>query len=65
MTVSKTAEKAVDAAKALRFQSVVDFLTAKGAKPGVPGAKPADGRTRDAGRGGRGQVPAPAPEPNR
>jgi len=63
--VNTDGRTALDAAKALRFQSVVDFLTAKGAKPGVPGAKPADGRTRDAGRGGRGQVPAPAPEPNR
>ena len=59
---------ALDAAKALRMQSVVDFLTAKGAKPGVPGAKPNDSRSRDAGRAGRGAVPTPVPpvpEPNR
>jgi ankyrin repeat protein len=54
---------ALDAAKALRYQSVVDFLVAKGARPGVPGAKPNNGRSRDSGRAGREQVPAP--EPNR
>jgi hypothetical protein len=51
---------ALDAAKALRYQSVVDFLTAKGARPGVPGAKPNDSRGRDGGRG-RGQPPAADP----
>jgi ankyrin repeat protein len=54
---------ALDAAKALRYQTVVDFLVAKGARPGVPGAKPNDSRSRDAGRAGREQVPAP--DPNR
>jgi len=54
---------ALDAAQALRFQSVVDFLVAKGARPGVPGAKPNNSRSRDAGRGGRGQAPTPAPAP--
>lgn len=51
----------LDAAKALRFQSVVDFLTEKGAKPGVPGAKPSDSRGRDGGRGRGPQQPAPDP----
>lgn len=55
---------ALDAAKALRYQSVVDFLTGKGAKPGTPGAKPNDSRSRDSGRRGQAQAPAP-PEPNR
>jgi ankyrin repeat protein len=63
--VNTDGRTALDAAKALRFQSVVDFLTAKGARPGVPGAKPNDGRSRDAGRAGRGQAPAPTTEPNR
>jgi len=54
---------ALDAAKALRYQSVVDFLTEKGARPGTPGAKPNDSRSRDSGR--RGQTPAPPPDPNR
>ncbi len=54
---------ALDAAKALRFQSVVDYLVAKGARPGVPGAKPNESRSRDGGRAGRGQ--APEPDPNR
>ena len=43
---------ALDAAKALRFQSVVDFLVAKGAKAGNPSAAPA-------GRGGRGRDAGP------
>jgi len=43
---------ALDAAKALRYQSVVDFLVAKGAKAGVPSAIPA-------GRGGRGRDAGP------
>ena len=55
---------ALDAAKALRFQSVVDYLVAKGARPGVPGAKPNESRSRDGGRAGRGQQD-PAPDPNR
>ena len=54
---------ALDAAKALKYQSVVDFLVANGARPGVPGAKPNDRRSRDSGSAGRGQVPAP--DPNR
>jgi ankyrin repeat protein len=61
--VNTDGRTALDAAKALRFQSVVDFLVAKGARPGVPGAKPNEGRSRDAGRAGRGQDPAP--DPNR
>jgi ankyrin repeat protein len=61
--VNTDGRTALDAAKALRYQSVVDFLTAKGAKPGTPGAKPNDSRSRDSGR--RGQTQAPAPEPNR
>jgi ankyrin repeat protein len=43
---------ALDAAKGLKYQSVVDFLVAKGAKAGVPSATPAGrggGRGRDAG----------------
>lgn len=43
---------ALDAAKGLKYQSVVDFLVAKGAKAGVPSATPAGrggGRSRDAG----------------
>ena len=43
---------ALDAAKGLRYQSVVDFLAAKGAKAGNPSATPAGrggGRSRDAG----------------
>jgi uncharacterized protein len=56
---------ALDAAKALRFQSVVDYLTAKGARPGVPGAKSTDRPSRDAGRGGRGQAAPPTQEPTR
>ena len=56
---------ALDAAKALRYQSVVDFLTEKGARPGAPGAKPNDSRSRDSGRRGQTQAPAPPQEPNR
>jgi ankyrin repeat protein len=55
---------ALDAAKALRYQSVVDYLVEKGAKPGVAGAKPNDSRSRDSGRGGRVQGKAPD-QPNR
>jgi ankyrin repeat protein len=44
--VNTDGRTALDAAKALRYQSVVDFLVAKGAKAGA-GAAPA-------GRGGRG-----------
>ena len=47
---------ALDAAKGLKYQSVVDFLVSKGARPGVPGAKPNDSRSRDSGRG-RGAEP--------
>src|SRR6185295_7436403 len=43
---------ALDAAKGLKFESVVDFLVAKGAKAGVPSATPA-------GRGGRGRDAGP------
>jgi ankyrin repeat protein len=66
--VNTDGRTALDAAKALRFQSVVDYLTAKGARSGVPGAKSNDRPSRDSGRGGgRGQAPAPAPtqEPTR
>jgi uncharacterized protein len=63
--VNTDGRTALDAAKALRFQSVVDYLVSKGAKPGIPGAKSNDRPSRDAGRAGRGQIPAPAPEPNR
>ncbi|MBZ5673661.1 MAG: ankyrin repeat domain-containing protein [Acidobacteriia bacterium] len=59
--VNTDGRTALDAAKALRFQSVVDYLVAKGAKPGAPGAKSNDRPSRDAGRGGRGQTPAAAP----
>jgi ankyrin repeat protein len=64
--VNTDGRTALDAAKALRFQSVVDYLTAKGAKPGVPGAKSNDRPSRDAGRGGgRGQTAPPTQEPAR
>jgi uncharacterized protein len=66
--VNTDGRTALDAAQALRYQSVVDYLVSKGARPGVPGAKPNNGRSRDAGRGGgRGQAPAPSPakEPTR
>ncbi len=57
---------ALDAAKALRYPSVVDFLSEKGAKPGSSGAKSNDRPSRDSGRRGQTQAPAPAPpEPNR
>ena len=49
---------ALDAAKQLRYPSVVDFLVEKGAKAGVPAP---GGR---GGRGGRGGGRGPAP-PNR
>jgi len=52
---------ALDAAKGLKYQSVVDFLTEKGAKAGAPNAAPAGrggGRSRDAG-------PKQAQDPNR
>jgi len=39
--VNTDGRTALDAAKALRYQSVVDFLTAKGAKAGNPSAAPA------------------------
>jgi ankyrin repeat protein len=56
---------ALDAAKAQRFQSVVDFLAGKGAKAGAPNGAPPDTRGRDSGsgrgRGGRGQAQAQDP----
>ena len=60
--VNTDGRTALDAAKALRYKSVVDFLTENGAKPGVAGAKPNDTRGRDGGRGARPQ--ATVPEPN-
>jgi uncharacterized protein len=42
---------ALDGARALRYQTVVDFLVAKGAKPGTGGV---GGRGGAGGRGGRG-----------
>ena len=50
---------ALDAAKGLKFQSVVDFLTSKGAKSGTPTGLAPDRGSRDSGRGkgGRGQQP--------
>ena len=51
--VNTDGRTALDAAKALRFPSVVDYLVAQGAKAGAPSATPA-------GRGGgRGRGPAP------
>jgi len=50
--VNTDGRTALDAAKALRYQSVVDFLTAKGATAGAPSAAPAG---RGGGRG-RGQA---------
>jgi len=47
---------ALDLAKGLRYNSVVTYLTEKGAKEGVPGAAGRGGRggaSRDAGRGAR------------
>jgi uncharacterized protein len=49
--VNTDGRTALDAAKALRYQSVVDFLVEKGAKAGAPSATPGRG-----GRGGRGGV---------
>jgi len=52
---------ALDAAKGLKYQSVVDFLVAKGAKAGVPSATPAGrggGRSRDQGPKQAAQDPA-------
>jgi ankyrin repeat protein len=48
---------ALDAAKALRYQSVVDFLVEKGAKAGAPSTPSG----RGGGRGGRGQQQAQEP----
>lgn len=50
---------ALDAAKALKFKSVVDYLISKGAKPGAPTGLAPDRGSRDGGRGrgGRGQQP--------
>jgi ankyrin repeat protein len=57
---------ALDAAKGLRYESVVNFLAEKGAKAGAPSAAPAG---RGGGRGGRGgrstDQQAPAQDPNR
>ena len=50
--VNTDGRTALDAAKALRYPPVVDFLTAKGAKAGAPSATPAG---RGGGRG-RGQT---------
>jgi ankyrin repeat protein len=51
--VNTDGRTALDAAKALRFESVVKFLEEKGAKAGIPSAAPG-GR---GGRGGRTQEP--------
>jgi uncharacterized protein len=53
--VNTDGRTALDAAKALRYQSVVDFLTEKGAKAGAPSANPTG---RGGGGRGRGQAPA-------
>jgi ankyrin repeat protein len=64
--VNTDGRTALDAAKALRFQSVVDFLVEKGAKAGAPSAAPGGrGGGGRGGRGGRGQDQAPAQDPNR
>ena len=56
-TANTDGRTALDAAKALRYQSVVDYLVEKGAKPGSGGATPGrggpPGRQGAAGRGGR------------
>ncbi len=51
--VNTDGRTALDAAKALRYQSVVDFLVSKGAKAGLPDTPGGRG-----GRGGRGPAPA-------
>jgi ankyrin repeat protein len=59
--VNTDGHTALDAAKALRYQSVVDFLVEKGAKAGVPSAAPAGrggGRSRDQGPKQAAQDPA-------
>ncbi|MGH9648291.1 MAG: ankyrin repeat domain-containing protein, partial [Bryobacteraceae bacterium] len=61
--VNTDGRTALDAAKALRFPSVVDYLVAQGAKAGAPSTTPG-GRGRGS-RGGRGQAPAAAQEPTR
>jgi uncharacterized protein len=63
--VNTDGRTALDAAKALRFQSVVDYLVAQGAKAGAPAATPGGRGGGRGGRGGRGQDPAPAQEPTR
>ncbi len=39
--VNDDGRSALDAAKAARYESVVEFLTGKGAKPGLPNGRPA------------------------
>jgi ankyrin repeat protein len=59
--VNTDGHTALDAAKTLRYQSVVDFLVEKGAKAGVPSAAPAGrggGRSRDQGPKQAAQDPA-------
>jgi ankyrin repeat protein len=63
--VNTDGRTALDAAKALRFPSVVDYLVEKGAKAGAPSATPGGRGGGRGGRGGRGQAPAPAQEPSR
>jgi ankyrin repeat protein len=63
--VNTDGRTALDAAKALRYQSVVDFLTEKGAKAGAPSATPGGRGGGRGARGGRGQDQAPAQDPNR
>ncbi len=63
--VNTDGRTALDAAKALRYPSVVDFLTEKGAKAGAPAATPGGRGGGRGGRGGRGQDQAPAQDPNR
>ncbi|HEY4365222.1 MAG TPA: ankyrin repeat domain-containing protein [Bryobacteraceae bacterium] len=53
---------ALDGANALRYRSVIDFLTSKGAKAGAGGGRGGRGGGRGAagGRGGRGAAPGAA-----